>query len=108
MIPVCVASACCVSPFFVGVVTSYDYRKFPWFKKRRCSMSLKENMQAIVGEGTKEAERKYWDVHSNKMVVWPLMPKCQWPIVCKSSQNCQIWIKEHDKDTPIDDYLKYM
>ena len=94
--------------YLVGVETSYEYCKFPWFKKSKCSMSLKENLQAIVAEDTKEAERKYWDAHPNKMVVWPLMPKCLWPIVCKPNQNCQIWIQELDKDTPIDEYLKYM
>lgn len=98
--------------YVVGVETSYDYRKFPWFKKNRGAVSLNLNIQTIVAANPEEAEFKYRESH-NKIITWPGV--MQWavdgtlPVLCKElNMEHKLWIKELDKKKPFDMYLQYM
>ena len=99
--------------YLLGIETSYDYRKFPWFKKSRGSINLKANMRTVVAENPEAAELKYREACSNKMVTWPAMQALSmeglWPIMCKKqNQKSQLWIRELDKNAPLGEYLQYM
>lgn len=99
--------------YLVGIETSYDYRRFPWFKKSRGSINLKANMRTVVAESPEEAERKYREARDNKMVTWPAMQELAmegfWPIMCKDpNQKSQLWIRKLDKTAPFGEYLEYM
>lgn len=99
--------------YLVKIETSYDYRKFPWFKKSRGSFYLKANTQVIVADSPEEAERKYRDIRSNKIVEWPLIMKLTaegfLPIICKEPNiKNRFLIQELNKKQPLGEYIQYM
>ena len=99
--------------YLIEILSSYDYRKFPWIKKTRGHISLRANMRVIVAENKEEAERKYWKACGGKFVVDQDIQRFimggLWPFMCKEpNQRNEIQVRELDRNQPIGQFWEYM